>query len=650
VERPVFLDLQKTVADFGNKLKELGLKKGDFSKKMVGESGKERTVQEVLGLYAFMQNKEASQHVIFGNGISRSESKSLIDQLTPEMKSIGDWIIEKYGARYDQMHDAMVAVGESPADKVEGVYTQIHAKDILQANPVGVDTPIKVGQDISSMKNRSIQSHTALDLDILKNFFHDEENKLLVIHGSVPFKIMDKVLFEKGNQSISDGITHFFGNGSMQYLRDTVNENKVAGIYSNNGDVERWWSKMNNNIVVATLAFKTMNAMLQHTQALQGIDFFDSRIEGTTRIMANMLKIDALGVAGRAGVWLNENVYSKSSFMRFRSDSILRDMNNSFKGGISGKYQTFKKAGMWLYAEVDSLASGAVWRAKYEELKSKGVPENVSVNIADEVVKLTQPTGTKMSEAQMLRSGNGLMKLLTAFTTGVNKLGANMWFDGPKNIARIINSTKIGSKDTMVTKSGQTVKTRSYVQKQALKSIITSIALNGSIALLYYMGKNAGLPQIKKNKDGTETNEWADVAIDALTSGIPLWGNIIATGASALSTMLGFEGKRNYTSRIAPPVVNTFTDLGTYATRSSHSNYIADQQHSEIKAQASRQASGNAGGRALSDATTILGVPTMFTSYLPKAWDAVQAQNRWQALFDLAGGNPSAIPVQTGQK
>ena len=87
---------------------------------------------------------------------------------------------------------------------------------------------------------------------------------------------------------------------------------------------------------------------------------------------------------------------------------------------------------LWGLDRVDRVAVGAGWLAIYErEMQRNGGISSEAVRAADDAVLATQPVQRKSEMSRLFRSDNEFARLLTQFTSSLNVVFQNIFFDIP---------------------------------------------------------------------------------------------------------------------------------------------------------------------------------------------------------------------------
>ena len=99
---------------------------------------------------------------------------------------------------------------------------------------------------------------------------------------------------------------------------------------------------------------------------------------------------------------------------------------------IKQSLDKLQEMSLWGLDRVDRVAVGAGWLAIYErEMQRNGGISSEAVRVADDAVLATQPVQRKSEMSRLFRSDNEFARLLTQFTSSLNVVFQNIFFDIP---------------------------------------------------------------------------------------------------------------------------------------------------------------------------------------------------------------------------
>lgn len=156
----------------------------------------------------------------------------------------------------------------------------------------------------------------------------------------------------------------------------------------------------------------------------------------------------------RYGPWsshretLTNMVYEKSGEMKFRSDTIERDVRDSLRRmqGDNSPLAAIRKTAFYLTAMADRQVTIPTWLGGYRQALAEGASEEAAVRAGDRAVRLSQGSGGSKDLAAVQRD-NELMRLLTMYYSPFSVLYARLRDlghttrrvdDMPRAVARVL--------------------------------------------------------------------------------------------------------------------------------------------------------------------------------------------------------------------
>lgn len=156
----------------------------------------------------------------------------------------------------------------------------------------------------------------------------------------------------------------------------------------------------------------------------------------------------------RYGPWsshretLTNMVYEKSGEMKFRADTIERDVRDSLRRmqGDTSPLTAIRKTAFYLTAMADRQVTIPTWIGAYRQALAEGQTEEAAVRAGDRAVRLSQGAGGTKDLAAVQRD-NELMRLLTMYYSPFSVLYARLRDlghttrrveDMPRAVARVL--------------------------------------------------------------------------------------------------------------------------------------------------------------------------------------------------------------------
>ena len=176
------------------------------------------------------------------------------------------------------------------------------------------------------------------------------------------------------------------------------------------------------NMAIVTMGWKVTTMMAQFAGFTPAMDLVKPRFLTQALIDYN-----------RFGPWsshretLEQFVYERSGEMKFRTDTIDRDVRDSLRRlrGDNGPLATIRKSAFFLTAMADRQVTIPTWLGAYRQALAEGLSEEDAIRAGDRAVRLSQgAAGTK--DLAAVQRDNELMKLLTMYYTPFSVLYARM--------------------------------------------------------------------------------------------------------------------------------------------------------------------------------------------------------------------------------
>lgn len=206
------------------------------------------------------------------------------------------------------------------------------------------------------------------------------------------------------NRALDGAIRNGYGADVVRQFKDAVRD--IAGGEMPTGtSFEKAIGDLRAGAIVAGLGVNIVNSIIN----LTGI---------TNSVVRIGPKWMAMGVAK----WtenpreLAREVHSKSEFMRLRSKTMLREINE-IQSQVRGKSRVRSVADTMMFAPM-TFTQMAVdlpsWYGAYQKALTNGVPEEKAVALADQAV-LDAQSGGQVKDLAAIQRGGPIMKLFTTF-------------------------------------------------------------------------------------------------------------------------------------------------------------------------------------------------------------------------------------------
>lgn len=176
------------------------------------------------------------------------------------------------------------------------------------------------------------------------------------------------------------------------------------------------------NMAIVTMGWKISTMMAQFAGFGPSMDLVKPRY-----------LTQALVDYNRYGPWsshretLTQMVYEKSGEMKFRADTIERDVRDSLRRmqGDNSPLAAVRKTAFYLTAMADRQVTIPTWLGGYRQALAEGATEEAAVRAGDRAVRLSQGAGGTKDLAAVQRD-NELMRLLTMYYSPFSVLYARL--------------------------------------------------------------------------------------------------------------------------------------------------------------------------------------------------------------------------------
>ncbi len=238
-----------------------------------------------------------------------------------------------------------------------------------------------------------------LDLDVVSQHLSQ------VVHDLTHHETIIDLNRLLNDDRLASTIHEHLGLAALRAMKNTVQDVAVADLSDN--DVDRTLRSLRNGVSIAVIGANLSTTLLQLT------GFFQSaRRVGTKSLLR------AVGALyGRLGGTEAsfERIREKSSFMRSRASTMLRETNevlNQIRGDDLQQKITFWS--YYLIQRAQLLVDYPTWLAGYERARTEGLDEDTAIAQADQAVIDAQGSGATKDLAGVQRT-KGVAQLFTPF-------------------------------------------------------------------------------------------------------------------------------------------------------------------------------------------------------------------------------------------
>ena len=399
----------------------------------------EITTSQIMSLYELMNRNQAKEHIIFGGikpsdfekgmvtvtqrrvRITEQEAAEIVNTLTEEQKRIAEGIQEF-------MNNQAAEWGNETTMKLYG-YRRFLAKDYF---PISVDkdtTDLRETSRLSGARNQGFTKETkehAKNALMLKDIFDvfTEHVTGMATYSAYSPSLMDarkwhdyrlspdsEILEEDPdvNPTIQGQIRDKYGADMLKYF-----ENLIADI--------------NNERKADTAGTGFFDMFLGNAKS--------AAIAGNLRVVVQQVSAYMRALAVMDPKYLTAALFTKKGSQKAKEHSAIAawksaghwetGIASSLKSSITGQTtarENINEKLLWLAGKADDLTWGKLWNAVELEIKDKhknvdpGSKEfyELCEDRFDEVIDQTQVVDTVLHRSQIMRSKNGITKMLTSF-------------------------------------------------------------------------------------------------------------------------------------------------------------------------------------------------------------------------------------------
>lgn len=180
--------------------------------------------------------------------------------------------------------------------------------------------------------------------------------------------------------------------------------------------------RFRTNMAIVTMGWKVTTMMAQFAGFTPAMDLVKPRF-----LTQALIDYNKFGPWSTHRETLEQFVYERSGEMKFRSETIDRDVRDNLRKlrGANGPIATIQKSAFFLTAMADRQVTIPTWLGAYRQALAEGLNEEAAIRAGDRAVRLSQgAAGTK--DLAAVQRDNELMKLLTMYYTPFSVLYARM--------------------------------------------------------------------------------------------------------------------------------------------------------------------------------------------------------------------------------
>jgi len=388
------------------------------------------TLQRMIGVYVYHQNARADAALRFGNRLSESQIRAIIDRLTPSQKALGDWIIAACERRKGPLFRAVAETTNVVPEEEENyapmrrVNAEFGTPEEQLITEIEHRAALKKGYADRGFsyarKDIPAEFQSPIDLDVVKIFIQQVD---VQEHFIALAPVVNRLHRVFQSPEVRTAIKQQFADAFNKAVRDYINRVANPNIYKTYGDLDNLSRWLRRNVATAYLSFN----VLTWAKQLPSLALY-LRDAGVGHLLASALEF------ARGPRALMETVAKKDPTIKHRLiEREIEEMYAATEG--SGRWlDRVRRAGMAPIRLMDSVAVTIGWNAVYQaNLEEHGEAE--AVRRARNATMRTQPAAAPEDLPGLYTTSEWLNWSLM-FTNQLNQLYNIARYDLPRDVAR----------------------------------------------------------------------------------------------------------------------------------------------------------------------------------------------------------------------
>lgn len=406
------------------------MKTGKLSQKQFFPAiGKSFTREERIGIALNMGNETNRERVMSGEKLNPAQLQTLLDTLTKEEWDFvqGVWDhLDSYRAQIGAKEKRVSGVEPewvqpSPVQTKFGEYKGGYypiAYDPLLDEKASADVNAEVQRQLERglyVRAQTARGHTKARVEStgrpLRYDFGDVISRHItqVVHDLAWHEYLIDANRLLRSKAIQNTIRSHYGPEVFTEMKDALKDIAVGNAGTEKG--AKFFNHLRYGATIAGLGINVFNSL----QNLTGITQSFSRV-GTKWVLKGAMHWMGDAASMESSV---KKIYAKSEFMRLRSKTMLREINE-IRNKVSGKDSRLQAAYFYLQNKTQIIVDVPTWWGAYEKAMSQdNTTEDKAVALADQAVLDAQGGGQIKDLAGIQRGGSGL-KLFTTFYSFFN--------------------------------------------------------------------------------------------------------------------------------------------------------------------------------------------------------------------------------------
>ena len=533
-------DRMHTMEGMAKVLKDNGLSAKTLAEKLEF-NGVTMTKDAVLELWAGEKAPQKLAALLGGNNLRPAMIRGLVDQLTPQEKAVGQYILDTYSRHFDELRTKGELLTGKRVIASDGAYSPMHRAEVSGTDitskmdgAAAAGAVSRTGPEEGMLKERldlPLSKQAPLKLGLVDNFLRSFDSELRLIHGGVPLKIMDKVW---NDPTVKKLVQERFGSDVFKYVNDLISREARPDVFraDNSGAMDKIMGLIGQNMSTMALGLNIASAVIQPAAVFHYLPYFSNPVAGMGRIAQAAYDII------RSGGKTLEAIDAKDPLFTARDvDPMIEDIRKAKMAGTMGIRKQVEAVMFAPIQAMDRVTAGAGWLAVYRNALAHGMTEEQAIAQARYATLQTQPSHSNMDTSKFFKDQNSWKRMFSRFLGPSNKVTNMIAHD----IGRASGSGTFASKVKVV------------------GSIMAGLAL---MEFSMFVLRNKRPPE--------DANEWESLPGDFLTSGIPVIGNVIGNVLDAI-----FHTNLAGTPRTAP--INQLQQDIVQMTKNHKDEYSKDK-------------------------------------------------------------------------
>lgn len=385
----------------------------------IGDTKWSLTPFQKIGTYTLSLNKNGRRQLIEGMGFSKSDLAQVIESITPQEKTVAEWLLEKYDQQWDAIKTIAIQSGMDPTK----LKKELHYSPIIRT-----DADLETQEDFLSglsdaftgeaydpehkfLEPRKPKAAGKVELDAAILYTHNIARTQRFLQMAPVANRIGRILNTRKFKAALNERT--YGQGSKlvnKWMKDAVRGTVAQDVT----DLSKMANIMRRNGIVYAIGFNIPSSLRQSLSLSNAVAVDKAMLK---HVPINLAK----GVTPKGYKQMEEFVYSRS--LQVKNSSFDRDLRaKANKAGLKlklrGKRQWSQKAVSWI-RWMDRHTRVVAWKSLYDTGVGKFSDETKASEYADKWVARTQPMANMKDLPHFFR-GSAFEKLLTTFQNQVN--------------------------------------------------------------------------------------------------------------------------------------------------------------------------------------------------------------------------------------